>query len=152
MTNPIKTWYFKAGESSVKLLPVDCCEDGMPRLKDLHRLLNCHTLDATYIHTHMGVFSIWYNDLGLYEDFVFNKPASQVLGKLPIRWSNMNGNYLVMFHPTGDLDTYLHMPSIGFKLWIQICTEALHKQHERARAMRAEMTSIFGEPHVIEAS
>lgn len=151
MSKSISAWYFKAGETSVKLQTIDIndSETGGPRLQDMHRLLDCHTLDAQFIHTDMGIFSIWFNDLGMYEDFVFNKPASMVLAKLPIAWSNMNGNYLVMFHPKGDPDTYLDIPAIGFKQWIAMCSEALHKHHQKVLARRAEMESVFGKPFVI---
>jgi hypothetical protein len=118
-----KAWYFKAGESNVKLI------DYVPSCENMTALIQCDTVDSMRIHTDKGIFSIYYNDNGLWEDNVFNEPASQILGKLPIDWANMNGNYVVKCSTSAvDEDgDYIgcDMPSIGFKEWIDLCSAAM---------------------------
>ncbi len=132
-----KAWYFKAGEKSVKLIDYNPDE--------IYTLLECNTIDCQSIYTSKGIFTILYNDNGLYEDTIFNKPASQVLGKLPIRWGTMNGNYIVkcsIENPDPDADEFnlnVDMPSIGFKEWITLCSDVmLESQKRRAERYKAE--------------
>ena len=130
-----KAWYFKAGENKVKLI------DYNP--KDIHSLLECRTIDSQSIYTSKGIFTIFYNDNGLYEDTIFNKPASQVLGKLPIQWGTMTGNYIVKcsIEATDDDDENIDvdMPTIGFKEWITLCSEVMLESHKRrAERMKAD--------------
>jgi hypothetical protein len=132
-----KVWYFKAGENSVKL--IDYHPD------DIHALLECDYLDCQTIYTSKGIFTIYFNDNGLYEDNVINKPASQVLGKLPINWGRqlLTGNYIVKCttEETDDDGEYIaiDMPSMGFKEWITICSDVLHESHKRrVERMKAE--------------
>ena len=135
----VKAWYFKAGEDKVLLI------DYVPTYDNLRKLLNCETIDGQHIETDIGTFNIMYNDNGMYEDTEFNKPATQVLGKLPIRWGTMNGNYLVYCSKTGEYDeaaddiVRCDMPSISFKYWIHKCStvlrEAQRKREEHYKAM-----------------
>jgi hypothetical protein len=129
----VNAWYFKAGATAVKLVKYD------RSLKTLHKLLECDTVDCQVIHTDTGNYTIWYNDNGLYEDKVFNKPASQVIGKLPIRWGTMNGNFLVTFgkpNPRDDEeDTPADIPAIGFKDWITLCSDVMREAQRRREEM-----------------
>jgi hypothetical protein len=126
-----KAWYFKAGESKVKLI------DYVPSYKNTQALLQCDTIDSQTIHTDKGIFTIYFNDNGRWEDKVFNKPASQVLGKLPIQWANMNGNYIVECSTSAvDDEDYDYipcdMPSIGFKEWIDLCSTVMRESQKRS--------------------
>ena len=139
-----KAWYFKAGEKSVKL--IDYNSD------NIYTLLGCEMLDCITIHTTKGIFTILFNDNGLYEDTVFNKPAHQVLGKLPINWGTMNGNFIVKCSKEAEDEdeenTNIDMPSIDFKEWITLCSDVLMESHKRkAERMKAEgfkKTSSYG--------
>ena len=130
-----KAWYFKAGESKVKL--IDYKSD------DLQTLLECRMVDCQSIYTSKGIFTIFYNDNGIYEDTVFNKPASQVLGKLPIMWGTMNGNFIVkcsMESSDEEEDNInIDMPTIGFKEWITLCSDVMRESQKRqAERMKAD--------------
>ncbi len=139
-----KAWYFKAGEKSVKL--IDYNPD------NVRTLLECRTIDCITIYTTKGIFTILFNDNGLYEDTVFNKPAHQVLGKLPINWGTMNGNYIVRCSKEAENEDEdginVDMPSIDFKEWITLCSDVLMESHKRkAERMKAEgfkKTSSYG--------
>jgi hypothetical protein len=134
VSNTTKAWYFKAGEKSVKL--IDYHPD------NIYTLLGCETIDAQTIHTPKGIFTILFNDNGRWEDKVFNKPAAQVLGKLPIQWGTMNGNYIVKCSKEQEDDENINvdMPAIGFKEWIDLCSTVMRESQKR----RAEWYAAQG--------
>jgi hypothetical protein len=137
----VSVWHFEAGVSVVKVIKTPVT------LKTLYALLNCKTVDAQTIQTSLGIFTIWYNDNGIADETVFNKPASQVLGKLPIRWGTMNGNFVVTFSKPakGDDDSdddgepeRADMPIIGFKEWIDLCSKAISERWKAFKACCAD--------------
>jgi hypothetical protein len=123
-SNTVKAWYFKAGETSVKTINYNA-EDR----DTLKKLLDCEYVGCQTIKTSKGIFTIIFNDNGFYEDTLYNKPATLVLGKIPI-WGGreLTGNYIVKCSLYYEDDTIqIDMPKITFKEWIDVCREAILK-------------------------
>ena len=132
-----KAWYFKAGETKVGLI------DYKDKLADLRKLLNCGTVGAQSVTVGDVKYTIWFNDNGCYEETEHNATAAKVLGKLPIRWGTMNGNFLVVAKRVvldedgceEDEPTPIDIPSIGFREWIDACSKVIVKNHREMMKM-----------------
>ena len=137
----VSVWYFKAGESKVlsRKVPV---KNGLLDNKKLKEMMGCSNFESYSYTDPSGLCIVMLmNEVGLYEDFVPNIPATLVLKKINYNWGTevLRGNYIVYAYRIikDDEDEYqeekVDMPTKTFPQFIQEWNEAIVRS-AKARA------------------